>query len=89
MTSEFFETFPETADDIPLAQENSGQVFDMDQSLLENWDPYSVSGHNVPFGEGDMFDRANNVTGIFGSAEAIGLVDFQDVDNNKFLGRKT
>jgi hypothetical protein len=89
MTSEFFETFPEMADDIPLAQENLGQVFDIDQDLLENWDPYSVSGHNVPLGEGDTFDQTNSVSGIFGGAEPVGLVDFQNLENNRFLGRKT
>lgn len=89
MTSEFFETFPEMADDIPLAQENLGQVFDMDQDILENWDPYSINSHNVAFGEGGMFDQTNSVTGTFGSVEAMGLVDFQHGENNRFLSRKT
>lgn len=89
MTSEFFNTFPEMADDIPLAQENLGQVFDMDQALLESWDPFSVISQKVPLSEGDMFDQTNRVTGIFGSDEAMGVADFQDVDNYRLLGRKT
>jgi hypothetical protein len=90
MTSGFFEAFPEMVDDIPLAQENQAQVFDMDQGLLGNWDPYSISGQHVSLGEVNMFDEANNgVTGIFGGTDPVGLVGFRNLENNTFLGRKT